>query len=43
MHTILLQLAAALGRRMGLALVIVAAAVGMRLLWTLVGEETLRE
>jgi hypothetical protein len=43
MHAILLQLAAALGRRLGLALVIVAAAVGMRLLWTLVGEETLRE
>jgi hypothetical protein len=43
MHALLLQLAAALGRRLGLALVIVAAAVGMRLLWTLVGEETLRE
>lgn len=43
MHALLLQLAAALGRRLGLALVIVVIAVGARLLWTLVGEETLRE
>ena len=43
MHAVLLQLAAALGRRLGLALVIIAAAVGARLVWTLVGEETLRE
>ena len=43
MHALLLQLAAALGRRLGLALVIVATALGVRLVWTLVGEETLRE
>ena len=43
MPAFLLQLAAALGRRLGLALVIIAAAVGMRLLWTMIGEETLRE
>lgn len=43
MHALLLQLAAALGRRLGLALAIIALAVGVRLAWTLVGEETLRE
>ena len=43
MHALLLQLAAALGRRLGLALAIIALAVGLRLVWTLAGEETLRE
>lgn len=43
MPALLLQLAAALGRRLGLALGIIALAVGARLVWTLVGEETLRE
>lgn len=43
MHALLLPLAAALGRRLGLALAIIALAVGARLIWTLAGEETLRE
>ncbi len=43
MHALLLRLAAALGRRLGLALVIVAAAVGVRLLGTALAEETVRE
>jgi hypothetical protein len=43
MHALLLQLAAALGRRLGLALAIITLAVGGRLVWTLVGQETLRE